>query len=229
MLLPNWIVAVLTAVVLVPLSAAADAPRVALHRSEVVGDQSEHAEVLHALIAADLIHRGVNLAPSDETASFLDSRKDKSCMALAEADRTVCLSKLASAVKADRTLVITIAPFVPRKLILSGLVVSRNGAVLQDLAAMEYPRAKNIRVEAALEKALADFVPRLDIFKAAVSAAPARAPEPAQVVTPSPPATIPASAATAAPKPVPAAGQRLRDARKLCVRPAFDRSRSLRS
>ncbi|MGA9520196.1 MAG: hypothetical protein WBV82_01955, partial [Myxococcaceae bacterium] len=154
-----------TALVLFPLSASAAAPRIALHRSEVVGDRSMLTDELHALVDAELVERGVQLAPAAEVKAFLATRRKRSCLALPEALRPACLSDLARTVGADRTLVITISPALKGKLLLSGLVVNKEGEVLQSLEPVEYPRPKKVRVAQALKEALPDFVGRLDVFK----------------------------------------------------------------
>jgi hypothetical protein len=83
-------------------------------------------------------------------------------MALPEFERAKCMAALARSLGADRAVVVTIAPFVPRKLLLSALVVGRDGSVIQSLNAVEYPRAAGSQLERAIESALSDFIPRLD-------------------------------------------------------------------
>ncbi len=153
------------ALVLIPLTASAAAPRIGLHRSEIVGTGPKTTNALHALVAAELAQRGVELAPADEVTKFLKTRKKRSCLALPEALRTPCLSDLARTVGADRSLVITISPAVKDKLLLAALVVSAEGEVVQSLTPVEYPRGPKMSVSQALKEALLDFVPQLDVFK----------------------------------------------------------------
>jgi len=147
-----------------PLLSIAAPPVVALHRTEIVGEQPENSEVLHALVAAELIRRGASLAPSEGVQAFL-AKKDGSCLPLPDAQRTTCLVELAKAVGAQRTLILTVAPYVPKKIILSAMVVDQKGATVQSIPAAEFARKQNIPVERALEVALAEFVPQLKIFE----------------------------------------------------------------
>ncbi len=165
----NFSYAVLAALFLVPISASATAPRVALHRSEVVGYKAKTAAAIHELVAAELAQRGVHLASSDEVASFFEGRSYQSCLALSQAKHAKCLAKLASTVGADRTVAVTLSTG-KGKILLSAVDVSRDGKVLQSIPPVEYPRASNVRIEAALKDALPDFVARLDVVKPPPSA-----------------------------------------------------------
>jgi hypothetical protein len=143
---------------------AVSPPTVALHQTEVVDERSDRAELMHALVATALVRQGAALAPSEQVQRFLQSREG-GCMTLPDAQRAACLSALASAVGARRALAVTIAPFVPGRILLGALVVGADGEILQTLAAVEFPRPPAVPIERALEAALAEFVPRLDIFQ----------------------------------------------------------------
>lgn len=142
--------------------AHAESPLVALHPSEVVDAAPKDADRIHALVAAELLRRGVNLAPSEKVQAFIS--KSGSCAEQTEHDRSECLHQLAKAVDASRALLITVAPWAGDKIVLTAQVVSKSGAVLQDLPPFSRPRSKgNKGLDASITAALADFVPTIEL------------------------------------------------------------------
>jgi hypothetical protein len=207
-----------------PISAFAEssgpASRVALHASEVVDATGADAAQIHALVAAEISRRGADLAGSDEVAAFLSRRPDRSCAALNDADRTRCLADLARGLNADRSVLVTVAPYAGERIILTAVVVSSKGTVLQEVQPSLYPRGAKRVLRESIGTALRDFVSSLKILEPAPdehvapltsvdihSANPPTSTAPASTST-TPPAssgTGPAPSPTAVTKPAPPA------------------------
>jgi hypothetical protein len=140
--------------------------RVALHASEVVDATAADAAQIHALVVSEIARRGANLAGSEDVAAFLSSRADRSCAALSDSERIRCLGELARGLGADRSVLVTIAPYAGERIILTALVVSSAGKVLQEIQPSTYPRGLKRALQESVRAALGDFVPSLAVFEA---------------------------------------------------------------
>jgi hypothetical protein len=69
-------------------------------------------------------------------------------------------------VDADRSVLVTIAPYAGEKIILTAQVVSSGGKVLQEIEPATYPRISRTAFPQSIGTALHDFVPKLQIFEA---------------------------------------------------------------
>jgi hypothetical protein len=185
--------------------AAAPAVRVALHASEVVDATPNDAVKVHALVTDTITSRGANLAGADRVEAFLASRPEHSCAPLSDAERTQCLAELARGVDADRSVLVTVAPYAGERIILTAQVVSSGGKVLQEIEPSTYPRASKGALQQSIGTALHDFVPRLQIFEAKtddpVTQPPSTASENPSVATQGTMGKPPISAAAVAPSP----------------------------
>jgi cell division septation protein DedD len=154
-----------------PITAFAEpsspASRVALHASEVVDATGADAAQIHALVAAEIARRGASLAGSDEVSAFLSRRPDRSCAALNDAERTRCLADLARGLNADRSVLVTVAPYAGERIILTAVVVSSKGTVLQEVPPSPYPRGAKRVLRESIGTALRDFVSSLKILEPA--------------------------------------------------------------
>jgi hypothetical protein len=146
-------------------SVAAPAVRVALHLSEVVDATPDDVARVHAIVSETLSRRGANLAGSDRIDAFFAARPPHSCAPLTDAERTQCLAELARGVDADRSVLVTIAPYAGERIILTAQVVSSGGTVLQEIEPSTYRRTSKTALQQSIGTALHDFVPKLQIFE----------------------------------------------------------------
>lgn len=144
----------------------------ALHPSEIVDAQPEEAARLQALVAAELQKQGTTLAPEPTVQSALVTQRGGrgTCADVQDEDRVTCLARLARAVGADRSVLITAAPWAGDRVILTALVVTANGVVLQELPAFSRLRAGAKREsDEPMRAALLDFLPKLNLAPLAVA------------------------------------------------------------
>ncbi|HZA14027.1 MAG TPA: hypothetical protein VE618_06010 [Myxococcaceae bacterium] len=146
-------------------SAAAPRVRVALHLSEVVDATPNDVARVHAIVAETLSRHGAKLAGPDRVEAFFAARPQHSCAPLSDVERTQCLAELARGVDADRSVLVTVAPYAGERIILTAQVVSSGGTVLQEIEPSAYPRASKAALQQSIGTALHDFVPKLQIFE----------------------------------------------------------------
>ena len=147
-------------------SAAAPPVKVALHVSEVVDATPNDVAKVHAIVTETISRQGANLAGADRVEAFLASRPEHSCAPLGDSERTRCLAELAREVEADRSVLVTVAPYAGERIILTAQVVSSGGKVLQEIDPSSYPRTSKGALQQSIGTALHDFVPKLQIFEA---------------------------------------------------------------
>ncbi len=132
--LPSSRIALLAALGLLAPSAWAQTELVALHPCVIEGPKPKKQKAaqpqpdeLEAICATEIARSDAQLVPSDQVRDFLAKEPEGSC-ALKEPKRNACLGKLATATKASRALLITIAPGPLTRV--SGVVVNPSGEVL---------------------------------------------------------------------------------------------------
>ncbi|MBX5484435.1 MAG: hypothetical protein IRZ16_21650 [Myxococcaceae bacterium] len=165
---------------------------IALHPSEIVDATPEDAERIQLLVVTAILARGAVLAPAGSITQALAARgKPGTCADLQDDTRVACLAELARAVGADRSLLITVAPWAGDRVILTAQVVTASGSVLQELPPFTRLRGSAPRTsDEPVRAALADFVPRINFDPLPeVAITPPTPPAPNEPAGPNGPAT----------------------------------------
>lgn len=116
----------LTLGLLLAPAARAQTDLVALHPCNIVGEKGKQVEELQATCATEMARSDVQLVPSTQVRTFLDTEAKGSCTRAKKVNE--CLGKLAAATQASRAVLITLNPGQLTRA--SGVVVSPQGTVL---------------------------------------------------------------------------------------------------
>lgn len=171
--------AVLLALLLPTLASARSRETVALHPLVVVGGEPIE-EDLQGVFAAEVAKLDLDLVGSEEIRKHLQESAQSSCIG-----NDACLAGLAQKTHASRALLVTISPYSP-SLILTGKVVTANGAVLRSLGGTQFSKTAGTTLLDSAQLAFREFLEALEVD--ALEIPPLAAPTPAATTPPQAPA-----------------------------------------